>query len=124
MTRVAAILLIVYAGMLMARAVQIWGASPAPWLLAVSIIALPLAFGLWNRAGWAWWGTLIVLLLMLGWLAFFSFILLVTPEGRSVLLGILTTPSLGFASTALELVILILLLLPEVRAAVRSGAAA
>jgi hypothetical protein len=124
MTRIAAMLLVVYAGMLMARAVQIWGVSPAPWLLAVSIIVLPLAVGLWNRAGWAWWGTLIVLLLMLGWLVFFSFIMLVTSQGRSVLLGVLTTPSLGLASLALEVVILILLLLPEVRAGVRSGAAA
>jgi hypothetical protein len=123
-TRVAAMLLVVYAVISMARALQIWGVLPAPMLLTVSIIALPLAFGLWQRAGWAWWGTLIVLLFMLAWLALGSFILLVTTEGRSVLLGLLTTPSLALASIVLELLILILLLWPHARPAIHPGAAA
>jgi hypothetical protein len=124
MTRVAAVLLVVYAGMSLTRAVQIWGVSPAPMLLAVSIIALPLAFGLWKAAGWAWWGTLLVLLLMLGWTALGSFVLLVTAEGRSVLSGLLTTPSLALASIVLELLIVILLLSPHGRAVLRVGTAA
>ncbi len=123
MIRVAAVLLVVYALMSMLRAVQIWGVSPAPMLLTVSIIALALAFGLWQLAGWAWWGTLIVLLFMLAWSAFGSFILLVTPEGRSVWLGLPTTPSVGLASILLELLILPLLLWPDARATVRPGAA-
>jgi hypothetical protein len=93
-------------------------------LLAVSIIALPLAFGLWKGAGWAWWGTLLVLLLMLAWSALGSFVLLVTPEGRSVLLGLLATPSLALASIVLELLIVVLLLLLSARAAVHPGTAA
>ncbi len=124
MTRVAAVLLVVYAGMLLTRAVQIWGTPPGPMLLAVSIISLPLAFGLWSGARWAWWGTLIVLVLMLSWLAIAGIMLVATSEGRAVLLALWTTPSLALSSTVLELVILILLLLPEGRAALRPGAAA
>jgi hypothetical protein len=110
MTRVVAVLVVVYAGISLTRAMQIWGVSPALMLLVVSIAALPLAFGLWKGAGWAWWGTLLVMLLMLGWTALGSFLLLVTSEGRSVLLGLLTTPSLALASIVLELLIVILLL--------------
>jgi hypothetical protein len=86
-------------------------------LLAVGAVALPLAIGLWRGARWAWWGTLTVLLLMLAWLAFFSFMMLVTPGGRSVLIGLLTTPGPALASFIIELLILILLLLPSSRAA-------
>jgi hypothetical protein len=87
-------------------------------LLAVGAVALPLALGLWRGARWAWWGTLAVLLLMLAWLAIFSFVMLVTPEGRSVLIGLLTTPDPALASPIIiEFLILILLLLPSSRAA-------
>jgi hypothetical protein len=122
MTRVAAVLLVVYAGMLLSRAVHIWGVSPAPMLLAVGALALPLAIGLWKGARWGWWGTLMVLLWMLAWLGLGAFVLLVTPEGRSVLLGLLTTPSLALAWAAIDFLILILLLLPSSRAAVHRRA--
>jgi len=124
MTRVAAVLLVVYAGMLLGRAAQIWGVSPAPRLMAVGAVALPLAIGLWKGARWAWWGTLMILLFMLGWLALGAFVLLVTPEGRSALLNLLTTPSPALASITLEFLILILLLVPSSRAAVRRRAGA
>jgi hypothetical protein len=124
MTRIAAVFLVVYGGLLLTRGVQIWGAPPAPWLVTVAALSLPLAFGLWKGAGWAWWGTLLVLLLMLAWLAFFALIMLVTSEGRGVLQAVLTTPSLALASFVLELVIVILLLSPAGRAPIHSGAAA
>jgi len=124
MTRVAAVLLVAYAGLLLTRAEQIWGAPPASWLASVAVISFPLALGLWRGAGWAWWGTLLVLLLMLGWLGIFVLMLSVTSEGRGVLQAVLTTPSLVLASFVLELVIVVLLLSPAGRAAVRAGAAA
>jgi hypothetical protein len=124
MMRVAAVLLVVYAGLLLIRAVQIWGAPPAPTLATVAALSLPLAFGLWRGAWWAWWGTLLVLLLMLGWLAVFALIMLATSEGRGVLQAVLSTPSLALASFVLELVIVVLLLLPGGRAEIHSGAAA
>jgi hypothetical protein len=124
MIRLAAVLLVVYAGISITRAVQIWGVSPAPLLLSVCIIAMPLAFGLWNDAAWAWWGTLTVLLIKLAWLALGSFVLLVTSAGRAVLLGLLTTPSLGLASTALAVLLLVLLLSPSGRPSRLPGAAA
>ena len=117
-------LLVVYAGLSLYRGAEIWGVSPAPLLLAVGILALPLALGLWKGTLWAWWGTLAVLLLMLAWLAFFAFVMLVTSEGRQVLLALLTTPSIALASTTIEVLILILLLLPSGRSAFGNRAAA
>ena len=124
MTRVAAVLLVLYAGLLLTRATQIWGDTVSTRLATVGVISLPLAFGLWRGAGWAWWGTLVVLLLMLAWLAIFILMLSVTSEGRDVLKAVLTTPSLALASFVLEFVILVLLLLPAGRATVHTGAAA
>ena len=120
MTRVAAVLLVVYAGLLLTRAVQMWGAPPASALAIVAALSLPLAFGLWRGAGWAWWGTLLVLLLMLSWLGVFALMMLVTSEGRGVLQAVLSAPSLALASFVLELVILVLLLLPGRRAEIHS----
>jgi hypothetical protein len=120
----AAVLLILHAVFVITRAIQIWGVAPAPTLLVAGLLSLPLAIGLWNRARWAWWGTLIVLLFMLAQQALGAFVLLVTPEGRSVLLYLFTTPSLALGWTALEFLILILLLFPSSRAAVRRRAGA
>ena len=124
MRQAAAVLLVVYAGLSLYRAAEIWRVSPAPLLLAVGVLALPLALGLWKGTLWAWWGTLAVLLLMLAWMAFFAFVMLLTSEGRQVLLGLLTSPSIALASTTIEVLILILLLLPSGRAAFGSRAAA
>jgi len=120
----AALLLVLDAVMLITRATQIWGDPPAGGMLSVGIIALPLAIGLWRGAPWAWWGTLIVLLFTLAYQGIGIFVLLITPEGRSVLQYLFTTPSLALASTAMEFLILILLLLPSGRAAFRRRAAA
>jgi hypothetical protein len=59
-----------------------------------------------------------VLLLMLAWLAIFSFMMLVTLEGRSVLISLLTPPHPALAAPIIiEFLILILLLVPSSRAA-------
>jgi hypothetical protein len=122
--RVAAVLLVLYAGLLLTRAIQIWGDPGSVTLVIVGAVSLPLAFGLWKGTGWARWGTLVVLLLMIGQLAIFTFMLAVTSGGREVLQAVFTRPSLALAASVLDFVIVILLLLPSGHSAAHPGAAA
>jgi hypothetical protein len=122
--RVAAVLLVLYAGLLIIRAMQIWGDPGSVTLAIAGVVSLPLAFGLWRGTGWARWGTLVVLLLMIGQLAIFTLIMSMTSRGREVLQGVFTTPSLALAASVLEFAIPILLLLPNGRSTAHHGPAA
>jgi hypothetical protein len=124
MIRLTAVLLVLYAGLLLTRAMELREQTVSITLATVGIISLPLAFGLWWGAGWARLGTLVVLLLMIAWMAIFAVMMAGTSGGRGVLQAVLTTPSLALASLVLEVVILILLLVPNGRARVHPGAAA
>ena len=90
-------------------------------MLAVSVLGLLCGIGLWRGARWAWWGGFLLALGMVAQFAIAGAMLLLTPEGRSVLQGFAAMP-VAVASTLTELALLILLLLPATRAYCRRAA--
>ncbi len=90
--------------------------------LTVAALELVLALGLWRGIRWAWWGTVVLMLLVRGWVAVVCFVLLLSADGRSTLLDYLANPS-AHVSNALHVLVLVLLLLPLVRTGLRPRSA-
>lgn len=112
----SSVLLALYAALTFGTALSIIHTPTAARLSVVGCLALLFAAALWRRLRWAWWGTLLLVVSMLGWTVVAAAVLMLTADGQEVFLGFATSP-LALMTTLSELALVVLLVLPSSRRA-------